>query len=47
MNVYEGVLALIAYRSLSQGSGASKSQRNALSLLDLWFLSTLIFIVEN
>jgi len=47
MNVYEGVLVLIAYKSLSRGSGPSKSQRNALSIFDLGFLSILNFIVGN
>ena len=47
MNVYEGVLVLIAYNSLSRGSVPSKSKRNAISLFDLGFLGTLIFIVGN
>jgi len=42
----KGFLVLVSPKSLSQGSGPSKSQRNALSLFDLYNLSTRTYLWE-
>jgi len=47
MNFYEGVLVLISYKSLSEGSTLSKIHRNVVRFFDLGFLSTLNFIMGN